>query len=114
MHRAGDKLQVGVVTDLELHLVPDVRKKWPRIIVNEFIEYFFIREFDEPATRMIGGEILAAELPQRGVEVADIDHVASGVGYFDAVAHAKRLANQNVNPRDETLHRGLNSQPDND
>jgi hypothetical protein len=63
LHRASDELQVGVVTDLEFYLVPDVGKKWPRIIVNKFIEYFFVGEFDQSTTWMIGGEILAAKLP---------------------------------------------------
>ena len=70
---------------------------------NEFIEYFFIREFDQPTTWMIGREILASELPQRGVKVADIDNVTGGLCYSDAVAHPKRLANQNVNPGDEAF-----------
>ena len=89
-------------------------KQRPRIIVNEFVEHFFIGELDQPAAGMIGRKILAAEFPQGGVEVADIDHVAGGVGYFDAVAHAKRLAHQDVNPGDEAFHRSLHSQPDND
>jgi hypothetical protein len=57
---------------------------------------------------------LPAEFPQGGVEIADINHVASGVADFDAVADAKRLANQNVNPGDKAFHRGLHSQPDDD
>ena len=44
LHRLRDEFEVGVVTDLELHLVPDVWKKWPRIIVNEFVEHFFVWE----------------------------------------------------------------------
>jgi hypothetical protein len=63
---------------------------------------------------MIAGEILASEFPQRGVEVANIDHVAGGIGYFDAIADAKRLAHQNINPADKAFHRSLHSQPDND
>ena len=63
---------------------------------------------------MIAGKILAAEFPQGGVEVTDIDHVAGRIGDFDAVAHAKRLAHQNVNPGDEAFHRSLHSQPDDD
>jgi hypothetical protein len=42
LHGSGDKLQVRVIGDLKLNLVPDVGKKWPRIIINELIEYFFI------------------------------------------------------------------------
>lgn len=113
LHRVGDEVQIGVVGDVELNLVPDVRKKRPLIIVNEFVEHFFIRKLDQPAAGMIGGEILAAELPQRGVEVANVDNIPRGVAYFDAVAHTKRLSNQNVNPSDEAFHRRLHSQPDN-
>ena len=61
---------------------------------------------------MITGNVLPAEFPQRRVEVTDINHVSSGVADFDAVANAKRLANQNVNPCDETFHRSLYRQPD--
>src|SRR5215475_6775137 len=114
LHRAGDELQIGVESDLELHLVPDVGKQRPRIIVDEFIEHFFIREFDQPPTGMIGREIFATELPQCGVQVADIDNVAGGICYFNAVAHAKRLTDQNVNPSNEAFNRRLQSQPDND
>src|SRR5215475_8036646 len=63
---------------------------------------------------MIGGEILPAEFPQRGVEVTNVDYVASGLPYLDAVAHAKRLANQDVNPRDKAFHRRLHSQAEDD
>ena len=63
---------------------------------------------------MIAGKILAAEFPQSGIQVPDVDHVASGIAYLDAVAYAKRPANQNVNPRDETFHRRLHSQSDDD
>jgi len=114
LHRAGDKLQISVESDLELHLVPDIGKQRPRIIVNQFIEYFFIWEFDKPPAWVVGGEILAAKLPQGGVEVADIDYVAGGVGYFDSVAHTKRLAHEDVNPGDEAFHRSLHSQPEDD
>src|SRR5512132_4100171 len=99
---------------MELYLVPDVREKRPGIVVNEFVEHLFIRELDQPPAGMIAREILAAEFPQRGVEVTDIDHITGRVGYFDPVAHAIRLTHQDVNPRDEAFHRSLHSQPDDD
>src|SRR4029453_12468235 len=63
---------------------------------------------------MITGDILPTEFPQGRVEIADINYVAGGFADFDAVADAKRLANQNVNPGDKAFHRGLYSQPDDD
>jgi hypothetical protein len=63
---------------------------------------------------MVAGDILAAKFPQSRVEVSNVNHVASGIAYFDAVAHTKRLSNQNINPRDETLHWRLHSQSNDD
>ena len=63
---------------------------------------------------MISGDVLTTEFPRRGVEITDVDYVACGLAYLYAVTYAKRLANQNVNPRDKAFHRRLHRQPDND
>ena len=58
---------------------------------------------------MITGNILPAEFPQSGVQVADIDDVAGSVIYLDTIANTIRLTNQNIYPADEALHRRLHS-----
>ncbi len=63
---------------------------------------------------MVPRNILASEFPQRRVEVTDIDDVTGGVIDFDAIADAKRLADENVYPGDETFHRCLHGQAQDD
>src|SRR5438046_1205267 len=43
-----------------------------------------------------------------------MNYVAGGVTYLDAIAHAIRLANEDIDPGDETFHRRLHSQSNND
>src|SRR5215470_6295423 len=114
LHCAGDELQVSVVCDLELDLIPDVGKKRPRIVVNQFIKHFFVRKLDHAAAWMIAGHVFAAKFPQSGIEISDVDYVASRITYLNAITDAIRLANQNIDPGDETFHRRLYSQPDDD
>jgi hypothetical protein len=90
LHRLGNEFEIALVSNIKFDLVPNIREKRPRIVVNELVEHFFIREFDEAAARMVGGKILAAEFPKRGVEITNVDHVAGSVADFDAVADAIR------------------------
>jgi hypothetical protein len=61
---------------------------------------------------MITGNVLAAEFPQRRVQVTYIDDVTGSVTYLDAIAYAIRLADENIYPGDETFHRRLYCQAD--
>ncbi len=45
---------------------------------------------------------------------AHVDHVTGGVVDLDAIADAIRLADENIDPGDETFHRRLHSQTDDD
>src|SRR5690349_7777339 len=103
-----------MIRDLEFDLVTNVREKRPRIIPDDFIEDFLVWKSNDPSTRVLAGDILAAELPQCCVEITDVDHVASGVADFDSVTDSERLANENVNPGDETLCRCLDGETDDD
>src|SRR6266576_1426295 len=114
LHRLRDELEVGVVSDLELHLVPDVWKKCPREIVNEFVEHLFGWELDQTTARVITGYVFAAEFPQGSVEISDVDHVPCGITDLYPITDPERLANKDINPGEEALHRGLYSQPDDD
>src|SRR6266513_2800059 len=105
LHRLGDEFQIALVSDLKFNLVPNVGKKRPGIIPNDFIEHFFVWKSDDTAAGVISGNVLAAKLPEGGVEVADVDHVARGVTDFNSIADPKRAAHQNVDPGDETFHR---------
>src|SRR5581483_4746696 len=107
LHGVGYKLKIGAEGDIELNLVPNVGKKRPRIIINEFVEHFLIRKLDQPTARMIAGKIFAAELPKSGIEISYIDYVACGLADLYAITHPEGLTNQNVNPCDEAFHRGL-------
>ena len=77
--RAGEELQhlreIALVGDRELHLVPDVWEQRPGIVVHCRGQHMGVGEFDDPAAGVLGRQILAAELPERGVEVADVDDV---------------------------------------
>ena len=59
---------------------------------------------------MIAGDILAAEFPKSCIEIANIDHVAGGVADFDPIPDPIWLPDQDVNPGNETFHRRLNSE----
>ena len=63
---------------------------------------------------MIAGYVFAAEFPQSRIEISDIDYVPCGVTDLYPVTDAVRLANKNVNPRDETFHRRLDSEANDD
>ena len=114
LHRLGDEFQIALIGNLEFNFVPNVGKKRPGIIPNDFIEHLFIREPDDPAAGMVAGNVLTAKFPERGIEITDVDHVASGIANFNAITNAKRLPNKNKNPGDETFHRGLHGQADDD
>src|SRR5262249_31285744 len=77
-------------------------------------EHFFIRKLDQAAAWVIAGHVFAAEFPQSGIEIPDVDYVACRVTNLYAITDAIRLANQNINPGDEAFHRRLYSQPDDD
>jgi hypothetical protein len=61
---------------------------------------------------MIAGNVFAAELPQSGIEISNVDHVASGITDLYAITYSERLANEDINPGDEALHRRLDSEAD--
>ena len=63
---------------------------------------------------MITGNIIAAKLPKRGVEVANVDHIAGRIANFDPIAYAIRLPNEEVNPADKAGHRRLNGETGDD
>src|SRR6267378_1328038 len=62
---------------------------------------------------MIGGKIVTAKFPERGIEIADVDHITSGVAQLDPIADAVRRPHQNVDPADETRKRSLQSEAGN-
>src|SRR2546423_1129555 len=94
LHRLGNEFQIALIRDLEFNFIPNVREKRPGIIPNDFIEHFLVRESDDSAAGMIAGDVLTAELPKCGIEITDIDYVASGVADFDAIADAERLPDE--------------------
>ena len=112
LHCFGNKLQIALIRDLKFDLVPDVRKKRPGIIPNDLVEHFLIGKANDATARMIARDVLPAKFPQRCVEVTDIDDVSGSVTYLDAITYAIRLANQNIYPADETFHRRLYCQAD--
>src|SRR6266513_788945 len=114
LHRFCDELQITLISDLKFDFVPDVREKRPRIVVDKFVEHFFVWKLDDPAARMIAGNILAAKFPQRGVEITHVDDVSGGIIDSNAVPDTIRLADEEVDPADETFHRSLHSQSNND
>ena len=114
LHRFGNKFQVALIGNLKFYFIPDIGKKRPGIIPNDFVEHFFVRETNDPTARVVAGDILASEFPQGRVEITNIDHVAGCVSDLDTVADPKRPAHQNVDPGDKTLHRRLDSKADND
>ena len=63
---------------------------------------------------MIAGDVFAAEFPERGIEISNVDYVPRGVTDLYAITYAIRLANEDVNPGDETFHRRLYSEADDD
>ena len=56
---------------------------------------------------MIGGKVFAAKLPERRIEITDINDVSGSVVNFDPIAHPVWPAHNNVNPTDKTGHRSL-------
>src|ERR1041385_870950 len=50
---------------------------------------------------MIGRKKRAADFPEGGVEVTDINDVAARIADLDAVANTIRRAHENINPADE-------------
>ena len=71
-------------------------------------------ELDDAPAGVIARDVLAAELPESGIKIADVDHVAGGIAHLDAVADAIGAPNQQINPADETGHRCLHGQAEND
>ena len=61
---------------------------------------------------MIAGKIFAAEFPQSGIEIPNVNDVARGFAYLYAIPYPERLANENINPGDEAFHRRLDSETD--
>src|SRR5204862_8253819 len=59
---------------------------------------------------MIRREKVASKLPQRGVEITDIDYVSGSVTDLDPIADAIRRPHQYVDPPQETSHRCLHRQ----
>src|SRR5207249_1099610 len=114
LHRFSDEFQIALIRDLKFDLVPDVGKKRPGIIPNDFIEHFFVGKANDAAARMVSGNILTAKFPQGRVEITDIDYVTSGIADFNSVANTKWLPDENKNPGDETLHRSLHGQTNDD
>src|SRR5947209_1479988 len=113
-HRFGNELQIALVGDAEFNFVPNVGKKRPGIIPNHLIEDLFVWKPNYPPARMISRDILTAELPERGVEVTHVNDVACSVPDFYSIADPEWLADQNVNPCNETLGRRLDRQSKND
>src|SRR5262249_22455625 len=112
LHCTRDELKIGVERNIEFDLVPNVRKKRPRIIVNDLVEYFLIRKLDQTTTGVISGKILPSKFPECGVEIPHIDNIARGFADLYAIAYSERLADKNVHPRYEALDRCLHSKTD--
>ena len=73
LHCGGNELQIGVEGDVELDLIPNVRKKRPGIIINDFVGDFLIRKLDQPTAWMIAGQVLAAEFPKSGIKISNVN-----------------------------------------
>src|SRR5205814_7532202 len=93
LHGLGHELQIALIGDLELDLVPNVGEQRPGIVPDHRLEHFRVRELNDTSTRVIAGDVLPAEFPKCRIEIADIDYVAGGVAHFDAVADAIWPAN---------------------
>jgi hypothetical protein len=61
---------------------------------------------------MIAGNVFAVELPQSGIEISNVDYVASGITDLYAITYSERLANEDINPGDEALYWRLYSEAD--
>ena len=57
---------------------------------------------------------MAAEFPESRIEVTNVNDIASGIADLNPIAYPVRLTNEDVYPGDETFHRGLNGQAEND
>ena len=53
---------------------------------------------------MIAGNVFAAEFPQSGIEIANIDYITGGVTDLYAITYSERLANEDINLGDEAFH----------
>ncbi len=113
LHGARDEIEIALVGDVEFDLVPDVGEKRPGIIVNHRVEDLGIRELNDAAARVVARNVLPAEFPKGGVDVADIDDIAGRVFDLDAVADAIRAPDEDVIPADEAGHGGLHRESDN-
>src|SRR6185369_8847761 len=69
-------------------------------------------KLDDTATRMFSREIVAAEFPQRRVEITDVDHISAYEPNLDPIANAIWLAHENVDPANETRNRRLQCEPE--
>src|SRR5215813_10363598 len=107
LQHPADKLQVAVIRDVELYLVPDVRKDRPRVVVYQRAQHLGIRKLDDPAAGMISRQILAAKFPYGRIQVADVDNIAGSLAYLDPVAYPVRSANQNIDPAYEAGYGSL-------
>src|SRR5207302_3864502 len=63
---------------------------------------------------MIGRKIFASEFPQSGVEITHVNDVPGGVFDLDTIADLVRPSDQDVDPAEETGHRRLHSQANDD
>src|SRR6185369_16972264 len=61
---------------------------------------------------MFSRKIVAAEFPQRRVEITDVDHIAAYEPNLDPIANAIWLAHENVDPANETRNRRLQCEPE--
>ena len=111
LHCSCDELQITLISDLKFNFVPDVRKERPRIVVNDRVEHFLIWKSDRATARVIAGNILTSEFPQCRVEITDVDHIAGSIVDLDTIADPERLADENIDPGNETLHWCLHGQP---
>src|SRR5688572_5418281 len=107
LESAGHEGEVAFVRDLKAQLVPYVREQRPRVAEHRLAEDERVRELDHPAAGVIGREVLAPELPQRGVEISHVDDVPRRVADPYPVADPVRSADQDVQPAYEAEDGGL-------
>lgn len=70
------EFEIAVIGELELNFVPYVGKQRPGIVEDRRVKHGGVRKLDDASARMIGPKVLAAEFPQRRIEIADVNDIA--------------------------------------
>src|SRR5207244_12665469 len=109
-----NELEITVVSNVEFDLGPKIGKQRPRIVEHQCAQHFRVGKFDHSSARMVTGKIFAAEFPQRGVEITDVDYVTCIILDLNTIAHLIWPADENVDPAEKTRHWRLYGYTDDD